>query len=395
MNRSNQGKVFRYALFGLLYFVQGAVLSYFTALNALYLLSFDLTMSQIGIFSAIAFVPFVLKIFLGMVSDRVNLLGMGHRKPYIVLGLFLQAACLFIAPLLDPSEQFWVFTALSFLAIVGMALYDTCTDGLALDTTPKEEEGSIQSVMVAGRAMGLVVVSAALGLLAQLTSWRMAFWALSVVTAVPLVLVAQIREGPRTNESTFQWRAFASFKSWPVFKLGLLGALYSFVIYSASEIVNPFLKETYGIGTIAAGLYTAVWGLGVIFGGLTGGRVTDRLGQRWALIGAMATSTVSILLLAAISSPGMAWPIVALFGLAFGYYETVYFAMAMDRADRRIAASMFAILMAVANIGTGIGFAVAGQLVDRAGYSDTFIIIAICNILVLPLVRSTARGGAS
>ena len=40
----------RYTMFGLLYFAQGAILSYFTALNALYLLSYDLTMSQVGIF---------------------------------------------------------------------------------------------------------------------------------------------------------------------------------------------------------------------------------------------------------------------------------------------------------------------------------------------------------
>jgi len=47
----------RFTTFGMLYFAQGAILSYFTALNALYLLSFDLTMSQVGIFSAIALTP--------------------------------------------------------------------------------------------------------------------------------------------------------------------------------------------------------------------------------------------------------------------------------------------------------------------------------------------------
>ena len=42
-------KITRYSMFGLLYFAQGAILSYFTALNSLYLLSFDLKMSQIGL----------------------------------------------------------------------------------------------------------------------------------------------------------------------------------------------------------------------------------------------------------------------------------------------------------------------------------------------------------
>ena len=50
----------RYSMFALLYFAQGAILSYFTVLNALYLRSFELSMSEIGLFSAIALTPFVL-----------------------------------------------------------------------------------------------------------------------------------------------------------------------------------------------------------------------------------------------------------------------------------------------------------------------------------------------
>ena len=75
-------KALRYTIFGLPYFVQGAILSFFTALNAIYLLSFNVSMAQIGIMGAIAMIPFVLKIFMGMLSDRVNLFGLGHRALY-------------------------------------------------------------------------------------------------------------------------------------------------------------------------------------------------------------------------------------------------------------------------------------------------------------------------
>ena len=40
---------------------------------------------------------------------------------------------------------------------------------------------------------------------------------------------------------------------------------------------------------------------------------------------------------------------------------------AMALTDGRIAASMFAILMAMANVGTGIGLAAGGILVDAVG----------------------------
>ena len=82
-----KNKAVRYTMFGLLYFSQGTVLGYFTALNALYLLSKGVSMTDVGIFALIALIPFVIKIFLGMLSDNVNLLGLGHRKPYILLGV--------------------------------------------------------------------------------------------------------------------------------------------------------------------------------------------------------------------------------------------------------------------------------------------------------------------
>lgn len=382
-----QKKAFRYSLFALLYFAQGSILSYFAALNALYLRSFELSMSQIGLFSAIALTPFILKIFLGMLSDRVNLLGRGHRQPYIVLGLLLQVGGLVAFPLIHPVQQFGLLLGIAFLAMAGMALYDTCTDGLALDTTPKDEEGTVQGIMVAGRALGVVVVSAVLGLLAHLVDWNAVFWALAGITLLPLVLVLPAREPPRPAGRAFQWAAFRAFRRGPVLALGLLGALYSLIINGSNEIVNPFLEASYGITYLMAGFYTAVWGVGVVLGGLTGGRLTDRLGHRRAMTGALATALVAGLALALIYGPGPAWPIVFIFGLAYGYYETVYFAAAMDLTDRRIAAAMFAILMAVANVGTGIGLALAGALVDVLGYRWTFVAIATLNLLALPLMR--------
>ena len=51
--------------------------------------------------------------------------------------------------------------------------------------------------------------------------------------------------------------------------------------------------------------------------------------------------------------------------------------------------------MAVANIGTGIGLAVTGSLVDGLGFPVTFIIIAVFNLLALPLIPMVFRGKAA
>ncbi|MEA3327329.1 MAG: MFS transporter, partial [Chloroflexota bacterium] len=154
-----RNKFVRYLTFGSLYFTQGTILGFFAALNALYLLDNGLQMTDVGVFGLIALIPFVLKIGLGILSDQVNLFGMGHRKPYILIGLAVQFLCLVAAPFIDPGQYFLGYVAIAFIMQLGMALYDTCTDGLALDTTPVEEHSTIQGFMVGGRAVGAIVAA--------------------------------------------------------------------------------------------------------------------------------------------------------------------------------------------------------------------------------------------
>ena len=251
----------RYLMFALLYFAQGSIMSFFTALNALYLQTFELNMSQIGLIGTIAMIPFVIKIFLGMLSDKVNFLGLGYRKPYIVIGLFIQAACLFVVPFINPKSNFGLYAVLAFILMTGMALYDTCTDGLALDSTPKEEEGIIQGFMVGGRAIGMVLVSAVIGVLVEHYPWKYAFYFLAVITLLPLPFVIFMKETERSAQSKFEWQAFKSFAKPNVVSLGILGALYSLVIYGANQLVNPYLSEKFSISLETAGFVTTVLGL--------------------------------------------------------------------------------------------------------------------------------------
>jgi PAT family beta-lactamase induction signal transducer AmpG len=377
----------RYAMFALLYFAQGSIMSFFTALNALYLQSFGLDMSQVGVIGTIAMIPFVLKIFLGMLSDRVNFFKLGHRKPYIILGLLIQTLCLIIIPGIDPARDFAAYAGLAFVLMSGMALYDTCTDGLALDTTPVEEEGIIQSFMVGGRAVGMVIVSALLGLIVVKTSWQFGFYFLALATILPLPLVLATKEPERTSDRIFDWSAFGCFKNSNVIALAVLGALYSLIIYGANQIVNPSLAASFGINYATAGFVATVLGLGIVGGSLAGGKLTEKIGQKRSVQIALVVSLIAVGLLAAIIAPWMAWVLVFIFGLAFGFYETVFMAISMNVTDGRIAATMFAILMAISNIGTGIGLGVTGVLSDSVGYGATFLILAVLNLAAWPLIN--------
>jgi PAT family beta-lactamase induction signal transducer AmpG len=78
--------------------------------------------------------------------------------------------------------------------------------------------------------------------------------------------------------------------------------------------------------------------------------------------------------------------LVALFGVCYGTYQTVYFALAMEYTDPRIAATMFSILMAVTNIGQGVGLGLTGFFADSFGFKMTFIVMALLNFAVLPFL---------
>lgn len=343
-------------------------------------------MADVGIFASIALIPFVIKIFLGMLSDQVNLFGLGHRKPYILIGLLVQTGCLVLVTFIDPAENYWGFVAVAFILQMGMALYDTCTDGLALDTTPEEEQGLIQGFMVGGRAVGVVITASVVGLLAEEVSWSAVFWLLAVFTLIPIPFVLKVKEAERAVDRQFDWSAFAAFKQKTVIALAGVGFLFFLVIAGANQLVNPFLQAEFEISLSRAGYYTTVWGVGVVLGGVVGGSLIQKTGKSRGTLIALGISFFSVLALAFITSPEMAWPIVALFGLAYGTYQTVFFALAMNYTDPRIAASMFSILMAVTNIAQGVGMALSGILADTVDFRVTFMILTIFNLLALPLL---------
>ncbi len=245
--------------------------------------------------------------------------------------------------------------------------------------------------MVGGRALGVTVISVFFGFLANFVSWRSGFWFLAAISLLVLILSFFIRELLERERLEFEWSAFKALGRKEVLSLAILGALYSFIINSVAEIMNPFFEERFTITAFIAGLYSAVWGLGIIVGGLLGGKGTDKLGHRKSVWFAMVISFVSILLFLIVPDSRIAFGIALAFGFAFGFYEAVYFATAMAWTDTRIAASMFSIFMAIANIGTGIGLAVTGAMVDSVGYPWTFIILAGINLLALPLIPAVFK----
>ena len=70
-------------------------------------------------------------------------------------------------------------------------------------------------------------------------------------------------------------------------------------------------------------------------------------------------------------------------GLAFGFQQTVLVALAMRLTDVRASASMFTILMTIANIGLTVGEGVTTSLTDDISFSTMFWLLSAINLLLL------------
>jgi len=381
---TSQNKLLRFSMFALLYFTQGTILGYFASLNALYMLDSGLDMAKVGIFASIALIPFVIKIFFGMLSDRVNLLKLGHRRPYIVIGLLVQFICLLLVANINPGQHYWTYVAIAFILQLGMAFYDTCTDGLALDITPAHERGILQGFMVGGRSIGVIVAASAAGFIAQRMGWSSVFYFLAILTLIPLPLIFFIKEITRAPEMRFNWSAFKAFKNKQVIAAAIVGLIVFLVIVGANQNVNPHLTSRFNIDLSTAGLVTTVWGIGCVAGAFLGGFIMDKTGNRNALLLSLILVVPALIFIAFVPSKPLMWAAAVFFGIAYGLSQAVYFALAMKYTQPSIAASMYSILMAVTNIGQGIGLGVAGGLAKSSGFPIVFLIFAGLMFLILP-----------
>jgi PAT family beta-lactamase induction signal transducer AmpG len=388
----NLSRNLRLLLFAGLYAAQGAVMSHFLTFNILYLGEAGYGPEDIGIFQAVLVIPFILKIFLGMLSDGVNLFGLGHRKPYILIGLLTQAAVILVAPHISVAESLQPYAIALLLAAIGMALYDTCTDGLALDTTPESERGLVQGIMTGMRAAGILIMLLVGGWLAESFGWPAFFYSLVFLTVLPLPLVLLAKEDPsRMHRRSFQWSAFKAFRQGAVVLVAFLGLLYSFSLDGVLTFLSDHLRDSLQVSLGSIGTLVALSMVGRILGAASNSWLTDRLGHRQSLLIGIALAFVACVGLALGGGVAFIALFGFVFGLAYGYFTSVYAAVGMDFSDPHISASMFATFMMFVNLGTALGQSVGGVLTESLGFNWMALVMGAINLLGILLVFGIFR----
>jgi predicted MFS family arabinose efflux permease len=157
--------------------------------------------------------------------------------------------------------------------------------------------------MFAGN-LGAVVAGAPLAWIVTLTSWRTVFVALAVLSGL-LALATWLRVRDRPEELGFApvnaaapavgqvpWlmavmRVLANPATWPPFIVNL-GVGGSFLAFAGLWAV-PYLQQVHGMSRVLAAQHSSLLLLGVAFGSMAIGMISDRLGSR---LGVMRAAVV-------------------------------------------------------------------------------------------------------
>lgn len=366
---------FLLTMFFALYFVQGMVLAFSRTFLKPYLDANGIAATLIGTFSAILLLPFILKIFIGMLSDRVNLFGRGHRQPYIVLGILLAALSFAVAGFIVPREAFLPFAVLIFIGSFSVTIFDTATDGLAVEITPTEQYSTVQGAMVAGRATGFIILAALFGLLVQQFGYPAMFIASGIAMLIPLIWVLQTRDPAHhenVNADNFEWAAFGEMLKPAFLAFAAYAIAYSILSNGVDGLVTLFMQNQFGAQESALGVWGSLRGIGSVVGALIGAVLIARIGRVRAAFGTAVLMAIFAVIIGLATGINYLFGVAFFWGLVWAIQETVFFTLAMTLVDTRIAASMFAMMMAVSNIGQALGEGIPTGLTESYSFQTVF-----------------------
>ncbi|WP_086608272.1 MFS transporter [Erythrobacter donghaensis] len=406
----SEHKIARFAAIIVLYFLQGVPLGLVLVALPGWLAENGATPLQVGGFVGIAMLPWSTKLLNGLVMDRFTFKPMGRRRGWILLAQGLMVAALIAMAVVAPGvKDIALLTGFCFVLNVCVTFADVAVDGMAVDIVPDDERTAINSLMFASQSFGIAVCSFLAGqLLASGTMTQMALVLASMV-ACASAFVALFRERP--GERLLPWTAGQASPEcearqnsawWPILSgvvrsviaprtlLFLLGTGCACAGFAFIDAVNPTLAVQH-LGWTSERYSSLNALLSLIAAGFA--LVTPILLVRWfGLRRTIIGHFLAIAALAALAGASFAgWQGDTLFmALTASIYvlsvllTVLHIVWAMRISNPAIAASQFALFMAVPNLARSIMSGNSGWVVEHGGYATTYGVVA--GIVLLGLV---------
>ena len=343
----------------------------------------------------------VLPPIVGNYSDRI-----GKRLPLIRLGLVVNLAGLAImgyaAAAMDGLPGFWVYVTGFLLVQFGNNYATAPYSALVPELVPTEQRGRYSGVMGMLQAGGQLlggVGALVIGLLKlpDLLSYGLIAGVLLISALITLRGVPETQIKPNPQARAQRPSIAQLFAHQPFLWVFVTRALFALGQYS----VQPFLQFYAGDvlkqanpGTATSILLMAIIAASIVTA-LIGGRVSDRIGRKPVIY--VAGSVMAVMAVALLFAPNfyVAVGIALVFGLGFGAFSSVDWALGSDAMPSSSSYARDMGIWHVAFVGPQLIETPQGALLDwgnhqggNLGYSLVFGIAAACFVLGVLLVRN-------
>lgn len=360
-----------------------------------------IALSTIGLVSYASFF-YVLKFFWAPLIDRYPLPFLGRRRGWLVASQILLIFALASMAIVGPSSSLMSFTFLVGLTAFAGATQDTVVDAYRIEIAPVESQAALAATYILGYRVGLILSGAMCLYLAELTSWKIAYFAMAGCILLPLVCVFLSKEPSPTNALNVREiriqdafiRPFQQFFSRNGIALGL--ALLAFVgLFKLPDqmigvLAGPFYLDC-GFTKADIATVSKLYGVWIgIAGAFLGGICVAAFNIRYMLVVAaivVAVSNLAYLLMA--YHPAEQWSFFATItadNVSQGFAGVVLVAFMSSLTDRNFTATQYALLASLANLpGKFIG-GVSGYIVEATDYQTFFIFSTLSVIPTLLLL---------
>lgn len=325
-----------------------------------------------GLFAGGAAMAMIVSPVAGALSDR-STLPLGRRRPFVIAGVLVDCAAL-VAMRYAPS--YGALVAAFLAAQLAMNFSGGAFNGLIPDRIPSAQRGAASGVMGFMLMMGTITAALVAGRQVGRGATSSVYWIIAAVVLISTALmVFGIAEVPFRVRLPWGWRTFLrSFwidpRRYPDFAwVFATRGLVMLGFYTLISFLQFFIKDTLQLSREQAAQATGTLSAVTIASGtvvaLVAGWASDRIGRKGIVSAAglfLALTSVGLLL----RPPYAALVgIAALFGIGYGAYTSVDWALAVDVLPSSASAAKDLGIWAIANtLPQVLAPALAGPILD-------------------------------
>ena len=288
--------------------------------------------------SAVAIVSLLVPLIAGAVSDRC-MAKWGRRRPFMAVGSLLSIVALLLMYLAGHAMLMWWFMAAYCLMATGNNIATAAYSGVIPDLVPEDQRGIASGYMAMMSQVGTLVGAFAAGFIGSDHLLSSYLFIIAFIAFFTLLTLVGIREHPLAGKpEQLRWGAYAKSlwidpRKYPDFAwVWITRFLVMLGFYSVEPFIRYYLHDVVGIANPdkTAAILLAVILVGATFSGMFGGYISERVGRKKVVYASNMVIAVMCVLLIFCRTLPEALAVGVLFGLGYGAYVSVDWALGTD-----------------------------------------------------------------